>query len=112
MLSYWEDARKDGEDLLSGSPPSKALFGFFTYQVFPVKLLQLDKDTFALCDGKHEFYLLGRNGDNNYIISLGNDRPAKGEILSIPLDDYVPVTGIEQPGSCSKIGATTSKAKP
>jgi hypothetical protein len=112
MLSFWTDARKDGENLLNGNAPSKALSGVLGYQVFPVKLLQLEKDTLALCDGKHEFYLLGRNGDKSYIISLRKDRSTNGEVLSIPVDDYVPVTGIEHPGNCAKIGATTGKSKP
>jgi hypothetical protein len=112
MLNFWSDAHEDGEDLLGGTPPSKALAGVLTYQVFPTKLLQTGTDTLMLCDGKHEFYLVGRSDDRSYIISLPTDRSTNGDVLVITLDDYVPVTGIQSPGSCAKVGVTTGNSKP
>ena len=112
MLNFWRDAREDGEALLRGSPPSKALFEVLNLQVFPVKLLQVGKDSLAICDGQHEFYLLGRNDDRSYVLSLRKDRSTNADILSIPLDDYVPVTGIQRPGTCAEVGAAPAKRKP
>jgi hypothetical protein len=112
MLNFWRDAREDGEALLRGTPPKKALFEVLSYQVFPVRLLQVGTDTFDICHNTHEFYLLGRDNDRSYIISLRRDRSINGDVLSIPLDDYVPVTGIEDPGACAKITVAPDKSKP
>lgn len=112
MLNFWRDAREDGEALLRGTPPKKALFEVLNYQVFPTRLLQVGDDNLAICDDKHEFYLLGRNGDESYIVVLRKDRSSSADVLSVPLDNYVPVTGTQSPGTCAEVPAKAEKSNP